>query len=542
MKVCLLYEDRERGAEKTYYDTESIIQDLGLKALFMAASKEVIYENGEVKKLDAQDLYVADAVRKVMMEPLTTKEQIEFRQAIIKDSLQAKGLIPNLYDISSRVMQNGDEQNGGQRAQQKGSPVANLLSDLRRVQRLTEALAQIRDMMQAQEGLASQGLCAFRDELAKVFSPEREANIRKFLQDVSFYTDRVEVKDEDREMLLRPKIVFHCTLEDGLKLGPMKVEAIETQSSKFYPRGSKREKLQRFMESRMPDSFGTLEDVKIREQASTMEFEVVSYLSKKLKNFKDEFRTFFDQLKFQSAFYLGVLRLTKHIGRFRMEYCFPEVCDRRDLSFTDLKEFVMAIEQRVYVIGNTCDFPKKDLLIVTGANQGGKSTFLRSLGIAQVMMQCGMPVTAQSYKSGIFPRIFVHFTRREDSEMNSGRLDEELKRMSGIIDNIGDGSLILLNESFATTTEKEGAVIAYDIIRALKEAGVRILTVTHLHSFAKRVYDETLDDPDAGVEFLCAERREDGTRTFHMVQGAPDFTSFGLDLYEKIVGNIGEES
>ena len=151
MKVCLLYEDRERGAEKAYYDTESIIQDLGLKALFMAASKEVIYENGEVKKLDAQDLYVADAVRKVMMEPLTTKEQIEFRQAIIKDSLQAKGLIPNLYDISSRVMQNGDEQNGGQRAQQKGSPVANLLSDLRRVQRLTEALAQVRDMMQAQE-------------------------------------------------------------------------------------------------------------------------------------------------------------------------------------------------------------------------------------------------------------------------------------------------------------------------------------------------------------------------------------------------------
>ena len=156
------------------------------------------------------------------------------------------------------------------------------------------------------------------------------------------------------------------------------------------------------------------------------------------------------------------------------------------------------------------------------------------------MMQCGLPVTAQSYKSGIFPRIFVHFTRREDSEMNSGRLDEELKRMSGIIDNIGDGSLILLNESFATTTEKEGAIIAYDIIRALKEAGVRILTVTHLHSFAKRVYDETRDDPEAGVEFLCAERREDGTRTFHMVQGAPDFTSFGLDLYEKIVGNIGE--
>ena len=50
MKVCLLYEDRERVNEKTYYDTASIIRDLGLKALFLAASKKLVYENGEVKR------------------------------------------------------------------------------------------------------------------------------------------------------------------------------------------------------------------------------------------------------------------------------------------------------------------------------------------------------------------------------------------------------------------------------------------------------------------------------------------------------------
>ena len=176
------------------------------------------------------------------------------------------------------------------------------------------------------------------------------------------------------------------------------------------------------------------------------------------------------------------------------------------------------------------------MLVVTGANQGGKSTFLRSIGIAQVMMQCGLPVIAQEYESGIFPSFFTHFTRREDSAMNSGRLDEELKRMSQIVDNLGENSMVLLNESFATTTEKEGSVIAYDIIKALTEANVKVLTVTHLLSFAQRIYQETKDVADAQIEFFSAEREADGKRTFRMIQHEPELTSFGMDLFRSIIG------
>jgi DNA mismatch repair ATPase MutS len=119
--------------------------------------------------------------------------------------------------------------------------------------------------------------------------------------------------------------------------------------------------------------------------------------------------------------------------------------------------------------------------------------------------------------------------------MNSGRLDEELGRMSRIVDRVGEGSLVLLNESFATTTEKEGSVIAYDIVRALTEAGVKVFMVTHLLSFARRMYAEAGGRPESGVEFLSAERKENGTRTFRMIQHVPEMTSFGLDLYEEIV-------
>ena len=250
------------------------------------------------------------------------------------------------------------------------------------------------------------------------------------------------------------------------------------------------------------------------------------------------FHNFFDALHLQSAFYLGAVNLKHHMKRFGLESCFPKVCGQDGLRFRELKEFVMCLEQRVDAVGNTCDMNHRMLLIVTGANQGGKSTFLRSVGIAQVMMQSGLMVAAEEFESGIFPNLFTHFTRREDSEMNSGRLDEELGRMNQIVENLGERSLILLNESFATTTEKEGSVIAYDIIKALNEKGVKILTVTHLLSFAQRMYQESAENPDTDVEFLSAERKANGVRTFKMIQHAPELTSFGLDLYEEIVERI----
>jgi DNA mismatch repair ATPase MutS len=193
----------------------------------------------------------------------------------------------------------------------------------------------------------------------------------------------------------------------------------------------------------------------------------------------------------------------------------------------------MGVARRVTVVGNTCTLDRKNLLIVTGANQGGKSTFLRSIGIAQVMMQCGLMVPAKRYRSGLFPNFFTHFTRREDSAMNSGRLDEELRRMDQIVSNLGEDSLLLLNESFASTTEKEGSAIAYDIIKALKEEGVRIITVTHLLSFAQRVYEEK----QSGVAFLSAQRLSDGTRTYKILPHAPEMTSFGLELYDEILSS-----
>lgn len=540
MNVFLLYENSDRLGEKPYYDGKSIVQDLGLKALFLAAAKEVIYENESVKRIEKEDIYIQDTMRKIMLVPLEDKEAMTYRQEVVRDAFNREELMRELYSISSHLLQEWNKLGRGLKDKlSQSNPVTKLTSDIMVAHLFYDALVRIRELLEdpAQE-LTSRGLKGLRKRLREEFSPERQEYVRKILQDVSFYVDGMDQEDEARDQVVKPRILVECGLEDGLKFSSMRLQEVSSENTKFYRPGSTMDKLQDFKNSRIPDSFSTVKDVAIGEQADQLEYAIVSYIMGNLGKFMRDFNGFFDALHLQTAFYVGAINLKHHMERFSLAWCFPTVCEPENLSFQDLKEFVMCLEQRVKAVGNTCDMKRKELLIVTGANQGGKSTFLRSIGIAQVMMQSGLMVTAVEFRSGLFPRLFMHFTRREDSAMNSGRLDEELSRMDKIVENLRETSgpaMMLLNESFATTTEKEGSGIAYDIIKALNEYGVKILTVTHLLTFAQRMYEEYRDNPESTVEFLSAERKPDGTRTFHMIQHAPELTSFGLDLYEEIV-------
>jgi DNA mismatch repair ATPase MutS len=215
--------------------------------------------------------------------------------------------------------------------------------------------------------------------------------------------------------------------------------------------------------------------------------------------------------------------------------CFPlpAATDERRLSFRGLYDVCLALSVDRRVVGNSAYADEQDLVIVTGANQGGKSTFLRSIGLAQLMLQCGMFVGADSFCSSVYDGIFTHYKREEDPGMNSGKLDEELRRMNDIVDHVTSHSLVLFNESFAATNEREGSEIARQILLSLSDHGVKVVCVTHLHELAKSFYQRNTGN----VLFLRADRQVDGTRSFKMVKGEPLETSFGEDLYEDIFGD-----
>lgn len=186
------------------------------------------------------------------------------------------------------------------------------------------------------------------------------------------------------------------------------------------------------------------------------------------------------------------------------------------------------MEQRV--VSNDLNADDKDLVMITGANQGGKSTFLRSIGVSQLMMQCGMFVPAETFCSNICEGIFTHYKREEDTTMKSGKFDEELSRMSDIVDELKPNSMLLFSESFAATNDREGSEIARQIVCALLDKQIKVFFVTHLYEFAHDLYEKDTEN----AIFLRAERQPDGGRTFKLIEGEPLQTSYGEDLYNKI--------
>ena len=239
---------------------------------------------------------------------------------------------------------------------------------------------------------------------------------------------------------------------------------------------------------------------------------------------------FFDRLRAELAFYLGCVTFSEGMASVGMPVCFPVLTpgDNDSRSWEQLYDVSLAVIRKGAVTGNDLSAEHKRLYLVTGANQGGKTTFLRSLAIGQLMAQCGMPVGAKSFTAPLRRAVFSHFKREEDRWMESGRLDEELERMRRITDSIRPGDLLLMNESFTSTGEGEGSEIARQVTAALLEAGVEIAAVTHLHAYAAAFRDR------AEVLFLRAQRLEGGGRTYRILPGDPLETAYGEDIYNEV--------
>jgi DNA mismatch repair ATPase MutS len=246
----------------------------------------------------------------------------------------------------------------------------------------------------------------------------------------------------------------------------------------------------------------------------------------------DHVLSFFTMVKTELAFYIGCMNLYAQLTQMGEPVCFPQpvAAGERRHAFQGLYDVCLALTMKQRVVDNDLIVSGKDLVIITGANQGGKSTFLRSIGVAQLMMQCGMFVPAESFSANVCAGLYTHYKRKEDTSMKSGKLDEELSRMSAIVDTITSNSILLLNESFAATNEREGAEIARQIVSALMEKRIEVFFVTHLYAFAHGFYDKKKEN----AFFLRAYRQTDGRRTFKLLEGEPLQTSYGEDLYKRI--------
>lgn len=500
MKAHLLShsEDFDRAAA-ALPNEEELIQDLELDRIFATMSQG--------------DEYILSVVRQVILHPLSTQEGIYFRQDVLRDVLNQEDAVRGLYGLVLETLKGVNKVSFlGIGYFSKQNPEITLHRSLQQLRYLSEMLIRLLEMANANaDKFDSKGFQNFFDLVQEELSDEYIETVNEHL----------------RQLRFSDGVLISAQLGDGNKGRDYLLHKHEISKgswlNKVLPNRHGSNTI--VIPDRDESGFKALEELRGRG---------VNAAANAVAKSADHILSFFDNLRFELSFYIGCVNLHHVLTSKGEPVCFPQAKGIEESSFcvADLYDESLSLRLKERCVGNDVDADNKGLIVITGANRGGKSTFLRSVGIAQLMMQAGMFVAARSYCSNIASGIFTHFKREEDSEMESGKLEEELIRMKHIVDVIKPNSLILLNESFSSTNEREGSEIARQIVHALREDGIKVFFVTHFYDLASSF----LRRKKEGSLFLRADRNEDGSRPFKLIEGEPLTTVFGDDIYEQVFG------
>ncbi len=199
----------------------------------------------------------------------------------------------------------------------------------------------------------------------------------------------------------------------------------------------------------------------------------------------------------------------------------------------NLKLAAAVCEHGETIVDNDLEFdgPRR-VYLLTGANRGGKTTITQAVGQLFFLAQGGIYVPGDAFSFHPVDAIYTHFPADEDKTMDLGRLGEECSRFREIYGKATRESLLLLNETFSTTSFEEGYFIARDSIRAILKKGIRTIYNTHMHKLAMDLEEINRQSGEDKAASLVVQS-EDGKRSFKVVEAPPQGQSFAHDIAVK---------
>ncbi|TAN29793.1 MAG: DNA mismatch repair protein MutS [Actinomycetota bacterium] len=502
MRVFLLAPESDFDVDASLPPNEdALVQDLGLEKIFQVMA--------------AGDPFLQPVARQVLLTSLTNIEEIRYRQDVLRECIEHPAIVREIYELVVETLVGINKVSFlGIGFFSKDNPEITLHRAVQQLKFLSNMLAKAWYLgNKYQREFHSAGWSRFFGMLCT----ELDEN---YLKEIAGHLD---------ELGFRNGVLITAGLGDGLKGSGYTLLKNPNVRSSWLSRITSPKKRRSANTIVIPDrdeaGFKALEELRGRG---------INSAANAVAKSSDHVLAFFNELRFELAFYIGCLNLYSALTKKGEPLCFPQPVPMGEptLSCRGLYDPSLALRIPNPCAGNDIDAVGRLLVMVTGANQGGKSTFVRSVGTAQLMMQCGMFVAASSFSCDIRSTVFTHFKREEDKEMKSGKLEEELYRMSEILDHLSRGSIVILNESFSSTNEREGSEIARQLVRAMLDAGIKVLYVTHFFDLASSFYRSR----EFNSLFLRANRRIDGTRSFVLVEGEPLPTVYGGDIYQQVFG------
>jgi DNA mismatch repair ATPase MutS len=563
----LLYCTEEHLYKKQKIVDDNVFEDLKISQIFKFCAPL------NLDNINAKDIKYS---LEILHKPCQVKKDILYRQDIFKKFLAAPGFVGDLYinlqdvTVLEKIRETYDFDYGGETGIEYLKAVNYIFFIKSYMLFLNNIYEVMKDAELGDSGLTVlfQEIKAERDKfnLPEITRPveeflarfENKKNITGELQTQSgvfhyfnFDWDLENIKCSYEEAFNKKRVPFFellKNLEDFLDIYRQEYEVKEKGKS-FKNRTGKGEELY------TPEKYTNFEKHFILQLIYDEEAEhdtSFAPLVKRIIEIHDSIDiSCFAKLAGQIKFYRTVCKVINIIStHIECNVCYPEIVEdvvRFEINgiidtvvaaqklgdFQERNNTANLPESKITdVIPNDISFSDKNLFVVTGPNNGGKTAFARALGIAGVFFGAGAPIFAESAAFSAGLNILTHFTANETHLIESGRLQDELNRLNRVIEKSDEYSFVILNETFAGTNSMKALDLFENFLKDRDKIKFLCVYVTHFHNIAFHVEENSGNLKECGNLIAMIDPHAQ-IRTYKVLPANPSDTSYSRDIVVK---------
>lgn len=475
----------------------------------------------------------------------TSPEVLNYRLAVVEDLVENK----KLYEVFRKAVSVIYNLSDIRRALNSDFTMESALSSVRYLEMYQEVVNLFADSLKDCE-VHSEGMKEFKRQILEIAEGEEYKNLCE------------ELSKMDTNFGLLKSVTIGVNLDENLR--PKEAGIVSVNQTSFRP-GTIMDRLLKRTEADDNCLMSPFYPIKrgfhgedLKNINSSVQASLQTIFSKSLRSFEPVIHNYYNS---NTTMFISLLEdirfLTAGVGFILSmkekgySMCRPTVAAMEEKK-CELKQVYnpMLVRNSVEetIVSNSFTFDEKGrFYLVTGPNHGGKSIFAYSVGMAQALFQLGLFVPAESAVMSPVSGIYTHFPASDENDYGKGRLESECARLSEILKELTETDMLLMDESFSSTSGLEAGYIASEVLTGIGIIGCCGIYVTHIHDLPQKVDTYNSHPMNKGkIDNLVAmmENKESGTRSYKISRTTPDGLSYARDIAKRygldLEGIVGE--